>query len=58
MPELKGLDIDADFIKEDVNLEEKFGKDIIGLTNENIEKLKEFIKPIILLNLKKELGLI
>ena len=58
MPELKGLDIGADFIKEDDNLEEKFGKNILGLTDENIEKLKEFIKPIILLNLKKELRLI
>jgi len=57
-PELKGVDIDADFIKEDTNLEKKFGKDIIGLSNENIQKLREFIKPIIVLNLKKEIGLL
>lgn len=57
-PELKGVDIDAYFQKEDTNLEKKFGKDIIGLTDENLQKLQEFIKPIIILNLKKELGLL
>lgn len=57
-PELKGVDIDADFIKEDTNLADKFGKDIIGLTDENLQKLQEFIKPIVILNLKKELGLL
>jgi len=75
-PELKGVDIGADFIKKsdlndidkialermgesaDTDLEKKFGKDIIGLSNENIQKLREFIKPIIVLNLKKEIGLL
>jgi hypothetical protein len=57
-PELKGVDLDADFQKEDTNLEKKFGKDIIGLTDENLQKLQEFIKPIVILNLRKELGLL
>lgn len=58
MPELKGFEITADYQKDDTKLNEKFGEAIIGLTDESIQKLQEFIKPIIFLNIRKELGLI
>lgn len=46
MPELNGVTITANPIKEDENLFKKFGNDIIGLTQESVQLLQEFIKPI------------
>lgn len=45
-PELNGVEITANPIKEDDNLFKKFGEDIIGLTEQSINLLQEFIKPI------------
>lgn len=42
---LRGFSIEADGQKEDTNLLERYGKDIIGLTDENLQILTEFIKP-------------
>lgn len=55
MPELGGLEIIADPNKEDDNLFDKFGKDIIGLTYENLQKLQEFVKPIVQKELRRYL---
>ena len=54
-PELKGIEITADADKEDDNLFQKFGKDIVGLTYENLQKLIEFIKPLFIEVVRKEL---
>jgi hypothetical protein len=44
-PNQKGFTIFADAQKEDTNLIEAYGKDILGLTDESIKLLIEFIKP-------------
>lgn len=45
VPSLKGFEITADPQKEDTNLIEAYGKDILGLTDESIKELIEFIAP-------------
>lgn len=44
-PFLKGFIINAQGQKDDDNLFEIYGKDILGLTDENIKILSEFITP-------------
>jgi hypothetical protein len=44
-PNKKGFRITANPIKEDSNLFQDFGVDIVGLTKENVFKLLDFIEP-------------
>ena len=44
-PFIKGFNIDADAQKDDDNLFDIYGKDILGLTDENLQLLIEFIRP-------------
>ena len=45
--EMGGVVIDADTIKDGDDLRERWGNDILGLTNESIEKLIFFLHPLI-----------
>jgi len=45
--EMGGIVIDADTIKEGDDLRERWGNDILGLTDESIEKLVFFLVPLI-----------
>lgn len=44
-PFTKGFRIDADAQKDDDNLFKIYGKEILGLTDENLQLLIEFIRP-------------
>lgn len=58
LPELVGVDFFADLEKDKKFLKKRFGKNIVGLTNENIEILRKFVLPILQEEIKKELGLL
>jgi len=45
--EMNGIVISADTIKDTGDLRERWGKDILGLTDESISKLVFFIQPLI-----------
>lgn len=55
IPELNGVDLISNPIGYDVYLYRKFGNDIVGLTQENILLLQEFIKPIFQKEVRKYL---
>lgn len=52
-PFTKGFKIDADAQKDDDNLFDIYGKEILGLTDENLQILIEFIEPFFILESKK-----
>ena len=56
IPFLLGFRLEANPIKEDSNLFDDFGKDIVGLNEENIIILGEFIRPFFIAVAKKRLS--
>ena len=51
--ETNGIKLTANPIKEDANLFEKFGEEIIGLTEENLQRFIDFIRPIFVQEVRK-----
>ncbi len=52
------FEIDANPIREDTNLFDDFGEDIIGLNDENLQVLIDFFKETIQLRVREQLGLL
>ena len=52
------FEIDANPIREDTNLFEDFGEDIIGLNDESLQILIDFFKETIQLRVREQLGLL
>lgn len=52
------FEIDANPIREDSNLFDDFGEDIIGLNDENLQVLIDFFKETIQLRVREQLGLL
>ena len=52
------FEIDANPIREDSNLFEDFGEDIIGLNDENLQILIDFFKETVVLRVKEQLRLL
>ncbi len=52
------FEIDANPIREDTNLFEEFGEDILGLNDENLQVLIDFFKETISLRVREQLGLL
>jgi hypothetical protein len=52
------FEIDANPIREDSNLFEDFGEDILGLNDENLQVLIDFFKETITLRVREQLGLL
>ncbi len=52
------FEIDANPIREDTNLFEDFGEDIIGLNDENLQILIDFFKETVVLRVKEQLRLL
>ncbi len=52
------FEIDANPIREDTNLFEEFGEDILGLNDENLQVLIDFFKETIQLRVREQLGLL
>ncbi len=52
------FEIDANPIREDTNLFDYFGEDIIGLNDENLQVLIDFFKETIQLRVREQLGLL
>lgn len=56
IPFLKGFRMKANPVKEDSNLFDDFGEDIVGLNEENLLILCAFIKPFFIAEAKKRLS--
>jgi len=52
------FEIDANPIREDANLFEDFGEDILGLNDENLQILIDFFKETVVLRVKEQLRLL
>ena len=52
------FEIDANPIREDSNLFEDFGEDILGLNDENLQILIDFFKETVVLRVKEQLRLL
>ena len=52
------FEIDANPIREDSNLFEDFGENILGLNDENLQILIDFFKETVVLRVKEQLGLL
>ena len=52
------FEIDANPIREDTNLFEDFGEDILGLNDENLQILIDFFKETVVLRVKEQLRLL
>lgn len=52
------FEIDANPIREDSNLFEDFGEDILGLNDENLQILVDFFKETVVLRVKEQLRLL
>ena len=55
VPSKKGFKITANPNKDDTNLFQEFGVDIVGLTKENVFKLLDFIEPMFSKEVEKRL---
>lgn len=54
----KSFDIDADTIKESTDLMDRWGKDILGLTEDSLEKLREKVLPLLLNKIRERLAIL
>ena len=56
--EAAAVDFVADFDKEGVDLRDRWGQNLLGLTEQSKEKLKEFVLPIFQQKIRQRIGLL